>query len=228
LKDAVSLTLKEIKVDSSKEFPLKEKKQLILSGRKRQEDEGDKFFLTEDPSSWEFVNNDSFTKEFLDSIRSKDSNTSIEDEDILKMLLNDTNEISGVQDEKYSSDFIEMDSEFLLNNPNASTKKFGSIKVNTFNEWARLSLLEYDSQISYNGTKLPNLGNLVKELKNMIKKTDFQKTNKVKTKSHLKESLKAMKFILQKNALELLNVKDESKGLNTMRGIKPSPLVVSL
>mmetsp|Transcript_15663 Transcript_15663/g.13706 ORF Transcript_15663/g.13706 Transcript_15663/m.13706 type:complete len:115 (+) Transcript_15663:119-463(+) len=114
------------------------------------------------------------------------------------MFIEDTNDIPMIKDEKLSTDFEELESEFMLNNPNANKDKFGNIKVNTFNEWARLSLLDHDKQISYNGIKLPNMRNLVNELRIMIKRGDYEYVEKSKTRSHLKESLKAMKYILQK------------------------------
>jgi len=115
-------------------------------------------------TSFETPMDKSFTKNYLDSIEGKDSNVSMEDQEFLKMLLEDTNEISAMKDEKLSADFEEMDSEFLLNNPKADQEKYGTIKVNTFNEWARLSVLDHDKQICYNDLKLPNMRKLVNEL----------------------------------------------------------------
>lgn len=199
------------------------------------EEPGDRFFLTEEtPDLWSkrdgvgldsgdgSVSKELGSKE-LGSIEAGESMISVEDKEFLKMLLGTEGKESGVDE----TDNVDMDSEFMLNHPNADKEKFGNIKVNTFNEWARLSLLDYDKQISYNGVKLPNMKNLVRELKCILNKTDVEYTERKRTKSHLKESLKAMKFLLQKNALELLEIKDKSKELSSVKKLKPTALMVS-
>ncbi|CAI2378344.1 unnamed protein product [Moneuplotes crassus] len=228
--DAVSLTLKEIEVDSNKIFPPKEKgnhEDNLFSNTELKEDNKDEFFLTQENShqQWEPKNTSmsrSFSQKNFESIKGNISNQSIEEKEVLKLLL------QNEPKQKNESSYVEMDSEFMLNNPKANTQEFGNIKINTMNEWARLSLLDHDKQINYKGTNLPSMRKLANELKIIIKKTDYEYTEKKKTKSHLKESLKAMEFLLQKNAFDLLAIKDQSKELSSVSDLKPTPLMEEL
>jgi hypothetical protein len=99
--------------------------------------------------------------------------------------------------------------------------------MSTFKEWARLSLLERDKEITYDVNKVPNIRKCIKKLQHALKGTDSKIVEKSVTKSHSKESMKAMKFLLQKNAMKLLDIKHTSKDIKDLKIKKPSKLVVS-
>jgi hypothetical protein len=151
-----------------------------------------------------------------------------EDEEMLVNLFEEsTKKLSNrVKNEKSVGEFNQLDSEFMLNHPKADDKKFGNIKIGTFNEWARLSLLEHDSQITYRNKNIPNIRKVVDNLRLSLKKTDIKYDEKSKIKSHLDESLKTMKFMMQKNALLLLGIKDGTEKLVNLGRMKPSKSVV--
>lgn len=121
-----------------------------------------------------------------------------------------------------------MDSEFLLNSPKIKAEEYGNIKMGTFKEWARLSVLDHDGQKTYNTDKYSDIQKCVRQLKNLLSRPDHKITEKSITKSHAKESLEAMKFLLQQNALKLLEIKGEAADLKDIKAKKPSELVVSL
>lgn len=104
---------------------------------------------------------------------------------------------------------VDNDSQFMLNNPNADFNKFGDIKMGTFKEWARLSLLDFDRQTSYDAGKLGSIKALVRDLKVRTRRCEPVFSSRRKTVSHCKESMKAMKFLIQQNVTRLLEIKED-------------------
>ena len=154
----------------------------------------------------ESPSNRSVTKEFFDTLKVKE-----EDDEFLKNFFNKSKQGEFESKASNISNIIgnENESQFLLNNPNANVKEYGNIKISTFKEWARLSLLDFDKQKTYNESKLKPIKNWITQLKGHLRKSDYKFESKRKTISHSKESLKAMKLLLQNNVSTLLEVKED-------------------
>ena len=162
----------------------------------------------------EKFSNKSFTKAYFDSMRDSHQSNNIMDN------IFDSSKVSNdlnLSLNKISVPIIETKYNFTLDNV-SKLDEYGAVKMNTFKEWARLSLLEHDSQKLYKEKNMIKMESAIKQLKIQTKKnSDFTTAAKMgKTEAHSKESMKAMKYILQKNVMKLIEIKEAANNVTEL------------
>lgn len=111
----------------------------------------------------------SFTNQYFDDGLDEE----LDEDEFMKQLFVDSN-VDGFNLPTDKSTLIDLNSqnEFLLNDPEMKTKEYGNIKIGTFKEWARLSILENDTDINYKNSNIPKISKCIAKLKHSLKGTE--------------------------------------------------------